>query len=56
MPDSIMLETGDKAPRLKGTLQDGSTIRLADYVGKPFKPDALATIIRDNLDEKISPP
>jgi peroxiredoxin Q/BCP len=31
-----MLETGDKAPKLKGTTQDGSTIRLADYAGKPF--------------------
>ena len=31
-----MLETGDKAPKLKGTLQDGSTLRLADLAGKPF--------------------
>lgn len=31
-----MLEPGDKAPKLKGTTQDGSAIRLADYVGKPF--------------------
>ena len=31
-----MLETGDKAPKLKGTTADGSTIRLADYIGKPF--------------------
>ena len=36
MPDSIMLETGDKAPKLKGTLHDGLTIKLSDYVGKPF--------------------
>ena len=31
-----MLEPGDKAPKLKGTTQDGSAIKLADYVGKPF--------------------
>ena len=31
-----MLEPGDKAPKLKGTTQDGSTIKLADYIGKPF--------------------
>jgi peroxiredoxin Q/BCP len=31
-----MLEPGDKAPRLKGTLQDGSTLKLADLAGKPF--------------------
>ena len=36
MPDSTRLETGDKAPKLKGTTQDGSTIKLADYLGKPF--------------------
>ena len=27
-----MLEPGDKAPKLKGTTQDGSTIKLADYI------------------------
>jgi peroxiredoxin Q/BCP len=32
-----MLEAGDKVPtKLKGTLQDGSTLRMADLVGKPF--------------------
>lgn len=31
-----MLSTGDKIPRLKGTLQDGSAFALADLVGKPF--------------------
>ena len=31
-----MLEPGDKAPKLKGTTQDGSPIKLADYAGKPF--------------------
>jgi peroxiredoxin Q/BCP len=31
-----MLKIGDKAPKLKGTLQDGGTIKLADLVGKPF--------------------
>ena len=30
-----MLETGDKVPKLKGTLQDGSTLKLADLAGKP---------------------
>ena len=31
-----MLEPGEKAPKLKGTLQDGTTLKLADLVGKPF--------------------
>ena len=31
-----MLEPGDKAPKLKGTLQDGSTLKLSDLVGTPF--------------------
>jgi thioredoxin-dependent peroxiredoxin len=31
-----MLEPGDKAPKLKGTLQDGTTLKLSDLVGKPF--------------------
>jgi thioredoxin-dependent peroxiredoxin len=31
-----MLEAGDKIPKLKGTLQDGSTLRVADLLGKPF--------------------
>jgi thioredoxin-dependent peroxiredoxin len=31
-----MLEPGDKAPKLKGTTQDGSAIKLADYAGHPF--------------------
>jgi peroxiredoxin Q/BCP len=31
-----LLEPGAKAPRLRGTTQDGSTIRLADFAGKPF--------------------
>jgi len=31
-----MLEPGDKIPKLKGTLQDGSTLRVADLLGKPF--------------------
>lgn len=32
-----MLEAGDKIPtKLKGTLQDGSTLRVADLIGKPF--------------------
>jgi peroxiredoxin Q/BCP len=31
-----MLEPGDKAPKLKGTTQDGTAIKLADYAGKPF--------------------
>jgi peroxiredoxin Q/BCP len=31
-----MLEAGDKVPKLKGTLQDGSTLRVADLLGKPF--------------------
>ncbi len=31
-----MLEVGDKVPRLKGTLQDGSPFKLADLAGKPF--------------------
>jgi len=31
-----MLEPGDKVPKLKGTLQDGSTLRVADLLGKPF--------------------
>jgi peroxiredoxin Q/BCP len=31
-----MLEPGDQVPNLKGTTQDGSAIKLASYVGKPF--------------------
>ena len=31
-----MLEHGDKAPKLKGITQDGSTLKLADLAGKPF--------------------
>jgi peroxiredoxin Q/BCP len=32
-----MLEVGDKVPtKLKGTLQDGSTLRMVDLIGKPF--------------------
>jgi thioredoxin-dependent peroxiredoxin len=31
-----MLEPGDKVPKLKGTLQDGSSFKLADLAGKPF--------------------
>jgi len=31
-----MLEAGDKIPKLKGTLQDGSAFKLADLAGKPF--------------------
>ena len=31
-----MLDIGEKAPKLKGKLQDGSAIKLADFVGKPF--------------------
>lgn len=31
-----MLEAGDKVPKLKGTLQDGSAFSLADLSGKPF--------------------
>jgi peroxiredoxin Q/BCP len=32
-----MLEAGDKIPtKLKGTLQDGSTLRVTDLIGKPF--------------------
>jgi peroxiredoxin Q/BCP len=31
-----MLEPGDKAPKLKGITQDGSTLKLADLAGKPF--------------------
>lgn len=29
-----MLQPGDKAPEFKGTVQDGTTIRLCDYAGK----------------------
>ena len=28
------LKQGDKAPEFEGTIQDGSTIRLSDYLGK----------------------
>src|SRR5579871_2595765 len=31
-----MLDTGDKVPKLKGTLQDGSTLKIADLADKPF--------------------
>jgi len=31
-----MLEPGDKVPKLKGKLQDGSTLKLADLAGHPF--------------------
>lgn len=31
-----MLETGDKVPKLKGTLQDGRTLNVADLAGHPF--------------------
>ncbi len=31
-----MLEPGDKLPKLKGTTGDGSSIKLADYAGKPL--------------------
>jgi peroxiredoxin Q/BCP len=31
-----MLEPGDKVPKLKGTLQDGSTLRTVDLLGKPY--------------------
>jgi peroxiredoxin Q/BCP len=31
-----MLEPGDSAPKLKGTTQVGSAIKLASYAGKPF--------------------
>ncbi len=31
-----MLETGKKAPRLKGALDDGSTLALADLRGNPL--------------------
>ena len=31
-----MLEFGDKLPKLKGTTADGSSIKLADYAGKPL--------------------
>jgi peroxiredoxin Q/BCP len=31
-----MLEPGDKVPKLKGVLQDGSKVTLAEFVGKPF--------------------
>jgi peroxiredoxin len=30
-----MLEPGDKAPKLKGTTQEGSAFKLADLAGKP---------------------
>ena len=31
-----MLEPGDKVPKLKGTLQDGSTLKMSELIGKPF--------------------
>jgi len=31
-----MLETGNKVPKLKGTLQDGSAFALSSLAGKPF--------------------
>jgi len=32
----MMFEPGDKVPKLKGTLQDGSKFSLADLGGKPY--------------------
>ena len=43
--------TGNLEERLSQQLIEG-----INFIRKPFKPEALATIIRNNLDEKISPP
>jgi PAS domain S-box-containing protein len=43
--------TGNLEDRLNRQLVEG-----ANFIRKPFKPDALAGIIRNNLDGKISPP
>jgi peroxiredoxin Q/BCP len=31
-----MLDIGDKVPKLKGTLEDGGTLKLADLTGWPY--------------------